>query len=413
MKILTIATAILTMIAITVGCNNKDSLIFNLTITTSDGGAAIAAPAGQIEAGTKVTLTATPEYGHTFEKWIVVSGSASIDDIHATSATFVMPRQAVEIRAEFGGLSLSAIFPDPAFRGWVAGKFDDDNDGIISPTELTAIAAYKTIAFPLDHVTTIADLTGIDYFTALMTLDCSNNQLTKLNLSANTALVHLNCDTNKLIELNLSANTALTHLYCGNNLLTALGLSTNTSLTNLDFSNNRLTQIDLSKNSALIYLYCNDNRLTSIDPSANTLLTYFHCDNNQLTGLNLLPNTSLISLSCSGNKLAQLVLSVNTALTNLYCSGNQLTALELLTNTALRIIACNNNKLANLNLTTCTDLKSLACGYGAANPLQVTVAAGSTTGTLSVEAHSGTNSSVMNSFGIGNTLNGVTVIVAP
>ena len=37
----------------------------------------------------------------------------------------------------------------------------------------------------------ISDLTGIEDFTALITLDCANNQLTSLDVSNNTALTRL------------------------------------------------------------------------------------------------------------------------------------------------------------------------------------------------------------------------------
>jgi Leucine-rich repeat (LRR) protein len=57
----------------------------------------------------------------------------------------------------------------------------------------------------------IADLTGIEAFTALTYLDCWDNQLTSLNVSQNTALTSLYCYDNQLTSLNVSQNTALTH----------------------------------------------------------------------------------------------------------------------------------------------------------------------------------------------------------
>ena len=51
----------------------------------------------------------------------------------------------------------------------------------------------------------IQDLRGIGYFTALESLDCSDNALTSLDLSANTALQTLNASGNRLdIELDES-----------------------------------------------------------------------------------------------------------------------------------------------------------------------------------------------------------------
>ncbi|MBO7067758.1 MAG: leucine-rich repeat domain-containing protein [Bacteroidaceae bacterium] len=79
----------------------------------------------------------------------------------------------------------------------------------------------------------IQDMKGIEYFTALKWLSCSNNQLTTLDVSNNTALEKLYCEDNQLTALDVSNNTALTLLGCGNNQLTALDVSKNTEMTSL------------------------------------------------------------------------------------------------------------------------------------------------------------------------------------
>ena len=87
----------------------------------------------------------------------------------------------------------------------------------------------------------ISDLTGVEDFTALTYLNCRDNNLTELDLSANTALRNLCCYlssascsygvTNQITELDVTNNTALTSLNCYSNLLTALDVSANTALT--------------------------------------------------------------------------------------------------------------------------------------------------------------------------------------
>ena len=68
----------------------------------------------------------------------------------------------------------------------------------------------------------IADLTGIEAFTALTYLNCSYNLLTSLDVSQNTALTYLNCFGNQLTSLDVSQNTALNYLDCEGNQLTSL-----------------------------------------------------------------------------------------------------------------------------------------------------------------------------------------------
>ena len=112
----------------------------------------------------------------------------------------------------------------------------------------------------------IASLTGIQYFTALETLYCQDNQLTALDVSKNTALKTLNCSYNQLTSLDLSKNTALKTLNC---------------------SYNQLTSLDLSKNTALVLLWCFDNQLTSLDVSMNKNLLDMIFFSNQIQGVNM------------------------------------------------------------------------------------------------------------------------------
>ena len=68
-------------------------------------------------------------------------------------------------------------------------------------------------------------------------VDCSDNQLTSLDVSKNTALTKLYCFSNQLTSLNVSKNTALKELYCGENQLTSLDVSKNTALTTIECDN--------------------------------------------------------------------------------------------------------------------------------------------------------------------------------
>ena len=90
----------------------------------------------------------------------------------------------------------------------------------------------------------ISDLTGIEAFTALIILECDNNQLTSIYTGYNIALKELHCPGNQLTRLDVSNNTALEILNC---------------------ERNQLTKLDVSNNTALIELYCTTNQLTSLN----------------------------------------------------------------------------------------------------------------------------------------------------
>ena len=164
-------------------------------------------------------------------------------------------------------------FPDANFRT-VVKKFDTNQDSSLSDTE---IAAVKKINCSNKGIT---NLKGIEYFTSLNILWCTDNQLTALDVSENTALTKLNCCFNKLTALDVSKNTALTILECNVNRLTSLDVSKNTALTELNCSINKLTALDVSKNTALTELYCNDNQLTSLDLSNTNIMNDSNCGNN-------------------------------------------------------------------------------------------------------------------------------------
>jgi len=117
-------------------------------------------------------------------------------------------------------------------------------------------------------------------------LDCSENQLSSLDLSTNINLIYLYCHHNQLISLNITSGANLLYLYCQANKLQSLDISNNINLKDLGCSENQLTQLDVSANKALQNFYCDNNKITSLDISANVGLGDFRCNDNQLTSLN-------------------------------------------------------------------------------------------------------------------------------
>jgi len=117
----------------------------------------------------------------------------------------------------------------------------------------------------------------------IMGLNCSDNQLTSLDVSRNTKLTGLYCFNNQLTSLDVSKNTLLFHLGCGGNQLTSLDLTNNALLNSLQCGYNQLTSLDVSKNIALVGLSCWNNQLKSLDVSNNTMLISLNCYSNQLS----------------------------------------------------------------------------------------------------------------------------------
>ena len=156
-------------------------------------------------------------------------------------------------------------FPDANFRSYLLSK-EYGSDGVITDAEIAEITYIEVKEM------NIANLKGIEFFTALAGLYCSNNQLTALDLSKNSALVYLQCSNNQLTSLDITKNTVLTGLYCSNNQLTALDVSNNTDLTELYCEFNQLTSLNVLGCTALTDLFCYSNQLTSLDVTGCTSL---------------------------------------------------------------------------------------------------------------------------------------------
>ena len=206
----------------------------------------------------------------------------------------------------------ATYFPDETFGMYVFENFDTDYNGVLSRSEATAV---RTITLVCEGVT---DLTGIEYFTELTALYCSDNELTSLDISSNTALTTLDCSYNRLTVLDVGNNTALNHLYCSGNSLTGLELGNNSALRSLWCDSNQIETLDVSNNLELALLTCTSNLLTRLDLSHNTELRSLDCCDNLLTRLDLSHNPLLAMLYCNNNRITTLDISTCSALDNLY-----------------------------------------------------------------------------------------------
>ncbi len=115
--------------------------------------------------------------------------------------------------------------PDTAFLYALIDEGVDTNaDSLISNAEAEAIISLDVTEREID------DMTGIEAFIMLDTLDCSSDSISSLDLSMNEMLRVVNCTKNDLTSLDVSNNSLLEWLHCWNNELTGLDVSNNTVL---------------------------------------------------------------------------------------------------------------------------------------------------------------------------------------
>ncbi len=133
------------------------------------------------------------------------------------------------ICTECGVLAVNeANFPDAIFRGYIAENFDTDSDGLLSSEEIAAVTEINVSIEASYSYTNISDLTGIEYFTNLVTLNAGYTKISSIDVSIFTKLetLHLNRCYN-LKKLDLTANTELAVLDVSDTGLTELDLSNN------------------------------------------------------------------------------------------------------------------------------------------------------------------------------------------
>ena len=255
--------------------------------------------------------TGAPTVGE-LPEWITVATAPAAKGLSNTKLTFTVKENkttdehSAEITVTSGAksdkftvtqlnLNSPITIPDANFKACLLG---DKSINTVDDGEVSYSEAAKATEINCSNLS-ISSLTGIEHFTALTTLFCTDNQLTALDVTANTALTDLDCYKNQITALDISNNTKLTYLFCFNNQITDLDISNNTKLTYLFCYNNQITDLDVKNNTKLTNLNFGFNKLTTIDVSKNTQLTYLDCKENQLTAIDVTANPVLTHLGCN------------------------------------------------------------------------------------------------------------------
>lgn len=153
--------------------------------------------------------------------------------------------------------------PDTAFLyALIDDGVDANGDSLISYAEAEAITSLD-IGGGGDQIANehcmifgkVSSLKGIEAFSRLDSLICSDNLLDTIDLSSNTSITYLKCNSPKLTKLDISGNIKLEYLDCSSCIHKA-----------------NLTTLDISNCPALKVLLCFHQPLTSLDISNNTAL---------------------------------------------------------------------------------------------------------------------------------------------
>lgn len=178
-------------------------------------------------------------------------------------------------------------FPDYEFREYINAIADNDDDGFLSQEELNEV---KSICLYSNQGN---DVTGIEYFPNVETIEVSGLGLSELNLSNKRKLKYLDCSGNNLTSLNLEETPLLKSLNCLGNNLTSLDLNNIPLLEELNCGENNIKKIDITNCNSLKKLDSSHNKFDSINLSNNRDLVEISLIENNLRSLDLSKNTNL------------------------------------------------------------------------------------------------------------------------
>ncbi len=183
-------------------------------------------------------------------------------------------------------------FPDANFRAYVE-TLNTDGEAGLSEAEIAAVhtmdVSYKSIS----------KLDGIAFFTGLNNLNCQDNSLTSLDLSACASLYNLNASYNQLTSLILNPNAPIQYIWAYENQLASITLPK--TIRQLSVSDNPIAALDLSGCTELWQLAIENTQIRTLDLSDCAKLKQIYL-NAGITSLDLsaCPEfTNIFGSSCS------------------------------------------------------------------------------------------------------------------
>lgn len=255
-------------------------------------------------------------------------------------------------------------FTDANFRELVLNYLNESDRGDRTEFDQISVADKTLMSAKTEwniNKMGIRDLTGINYFTGLLSLDCSNNELYSLDISKLTRLEELDCSSNGIRNIKFGGSCNLRIINCWNNELLGINMNLIPLVEELDCSMNLLSALSIPSSSNLVTLNCSFNNLTSLCTNGAVYLKTLNCKANKLSMITLDDLPSLEDLKCEFNYLSSLSFNSLPSLISLNCNNNYLTDLDISTLSSLESFVCHNNDLISLTIGSLPLLEIIYC----------------------------------------------------
>ncbi len=172
------------------------------------------------------------------------------------------------------------MFPDATFRAYMREQFDADEDGMLSDEELNDVTAIDCSGLGIES------MEGLWYLINLERLNCSDNDLTELNVENCGKMTVLDCSDNGISSLYLR-NQAFEELYLSANPLTSMQLSSAGTLRVLDIHDTDMTSLSIHGYEALEELNIRGTGISHLDMEDCGGLRQLDCSDTAVEYLSL------------------------------------------------------------------------------------------------------------------------------
>lgn len=187
------------------------------------------------------------------------------------------------------GVLFKDAFDDEVFKAYIKNEYKGDID---EDTFIVTSETFKDIKLLDLYQKNISSLKGIEYFQYLEVLECSRNDLVKLDLSQNKKLESVYAYRNNISNIILPESGMIDNLSIWGNELSKIDIPEKLNINTLNLELNNFTSLTLSYPNVK-ELYCQSNGLKSLDISNCTSLTSITCGGNSLKQVDLSKNVNL------------------------------------------------------------------------------------------------------------------------
>ena len=160
------------------------------------------------------------------------------------------------------------------------------SNGNIKALDTSTLALLESLDISGSSIETI----DLSHNPLLKSLNCNSSRVAALDLAANNELETIYCSSLSALKNNtliLENHRSLTTLNCSNSNLTMLNISGCPELYELNCGNNKLSELDVTKSPKIEVLTINNNNIYELDLSKSVELRKFNCSYNQLRSLDL------------------------------------------------------------------------------------------------------------------------------